>query len=239
MKLDTRITIPALMTFLALAGCAGDKEDAQPAPDAPPAAAPQPAPAPKAEAMPEETTGAATGMGETIDADPEYAEVISSYQANPTVAPFFENAYGFVVFPTVGKGGLGIGAAFGDGRVYVDNKQTGTATISEISIGLQAGGQAFTEIIFFEDQRAYEEFTAGNFEFDAEASGVAINAAANAQASTTGTSAGAGAGEDAGAGAQATAGYKKGMATFTYSKGGLMADATIGGQKFKFTPLGE
>ena len=103
-----------------------------------------------------------------------------------------------------------------------------------MSVGFQLGGQAFSEVIFFEDKRAYDEFTSGSFEFDASASAVAITAGAQAQAGSTGTSAGASAGPATGV--QASNKYRKGIAVFVHTKGGLMYEAAIGGQKFDFTP---
>jgi hypothetical protein len=105
----------------------------------------------------------------------------------------------------------------------------------EGSIGFQFGGQAFSEIIFFQDKRAYDDFTSGNFEFDATAQAVVITAGATAKAGTTGTSAGASAGPKTGI--QAETEYLKGMASFVHPKGGLMYELAIGGQKFTFTPL--
>jgi hypothetical protein len=101
-----------------------------------------------------------------------------------------------------------------------------------LSIGFQAGGQAFSQMVFFQDQRAYEEFTSGNFEFDATASAVAITAGVQAKAGTEGATAGASAGPATGK--QANAGYHKGMAVFVHAKGGLMYEASVGGQKFSF-----
>lgn len=164
----------------------------------------------------------------------DYAKTIGLFKQSDAVQPFFKNAYGYAVFPTVGKGGLGIGGAYGKGQVYRGGKVTGEATLTKLSIGLQAGGQAFSEIIFFEDKRAYDEFTRGSFEFDAAASAVAITAGAQAKAGTEGTTAGASAGPSAGK--QAKTKYRKGMAVFVHIKGGLMYEAAIGGQKFKFTP---
>jgi hypothetical protein len=102
-------------------------------------------------------------------------------------------------------------------------------------VGFQLGGQAFSEIIFFQDKRAYAEFTSGTFEFDASASAVVITAGAQAKAGTEGGTAGASAGPATGA--QASIGYTKGVAVFVHTKGGLMYEATIGGQRFNFTPL--
>jgi lipid-binding SYLF domain-containing protein len=118
--------------------------------------------------------------------------------------------------------------------VYQGGKVTGEVSLIKGSIGWQLGGQAFSQMIFFEDKRAYDEFTSGNFEFDATASAVAITAGAQAKAGTEGASAGASAGPATGA--QAKTSYHKGMVVFTHAKGGLMYEASIGGQKFTFKP---
>jgi len=162
-----------------------------------------------------------------------YSEAIGVFKASPVVKPYFKSAYGYAVFPTVGKGGIGIGGAFGKGRVYRRGVVTGTVSLAKVTIGLQLGGQAFSEIIFFKDKRAYRDFTKGQFEFDAAASAVAITAGAQARTSTEGASASAGLW---GAGNQAKSKYRKGMAVFTFAKGGLMYEASIGGQKFTFQP---
>ena len=161
-----------------------------------------------------------------------YSNTIDVFKKSPAVQPFFENAYGYAVFPTVGKGGIGIGGAYGKGRVYRGGKVTGTTSLIKATIGFQLGGQAFSEIIFFQDKRAYNEFTRGNFEFDAAASAVAITAGAQAKAGTDGATAGASAGPATGT--QAKTNYRKGMAVFVHTKGGLMYEAAIGGQKFSF-----
>ena len=137
------------------------------------------------------------------------------------------------MFPTVGKGGIGIGGAYGSGQVYAQGVVTGTTKLLEATIGFQAGGQAFSQMIFFEDKRAFEEFTGGSFEFDAGVSAVAITAGVQASAGTEGTTAGASAGPATGA--QAETRYHKGMAVFVHAKGGLMYEATVGGQKFSYT----
>lgn len=174
------------------------------------------------------------GTGAPVLAD-EYENTISIFKKSPSVQPFFNNAYGYAVFPTVGKGGMVVGAAFGKGRVYRQGELTGHVTLSKVSIGFQLGGQAFSEIIFCQDKRAYDEFTSGSFEFDASMSAVAVTAGAQAKAGTEGTTAGASAGPATGA--QASIGYTKGLAVFVHTKGGLMYEAAIGGQKFDFTPL--
>ena len=148
-------------------------------------------------------------------------------------AQFFKTAYGYAVFPTIGKGGVGIGGAYGKGCVYAKGKHVGDTSMTQLSIGFQLGGEGYSEIIFFQDERSFKEFSAGNFEFGADAQAVAITLAAQAKASSTGASAGASATKhDA-----TTAGeYHKGMATFTIIKGGLMYEAAIAGQKFNYKP---
>jgi lipid-binding SYLF domain-containing protein len=160
---------------------------------------------------------------------------IQVFELNSTVAPFFEKSYGFAVFPAVGKGGFGLGGAFGKGSVYVGRKITGRVTMTKLTVGFQLGGQAFSEIIFLKDKRAYDEFTSGSYEFDATASAVAITIGAGAQAGTAGTSANASAGPATAA--QIEYGFNKGMAVFTHAIGGLMYEAAVGGQRFKFTPI--
>lgn len=164
-----------------------------------------------------------------------YTEALEVFKKSPAVQPFFQNAYGYAIFPTVGKGGIGIGGAYGQGKVFAGGKATGTARLFKATIGFQLGGQAFSELIFFQDRRAYEDFTSGNFEFDAQVSAVAITAGAQAKVGTEGATAGASAGPATGA--QAETSYRKGMAVFIHVKGGLMYEAAIGGQKFSFEPL--
>ena len=164
----------------------------------------------------------------------DYSSTLNAFRASPVVAPFFKSAYGYAAFPTIGKGGIGIGGAHGKGQVYRGGQVTGTTSMTQLTIGFQLGGQAYSQMIFFQDKRAYDSFTAGNFEFGAQASAVAITASAQAQAGTGGTGAGASTGRDAGT---QKAGYRNGMAVFTYAKGGLMYEASLGGQKFGFEPV--
>ena len=154
------------------------------------------------------------------------------FRSSPQVMEFFENSYGYAVFPTIGKAGYVIGGSYGNGKVYRGGRVTGRSTVIEGSIGFQIGGEAFSEIIFFKDKRAYQEFTSGNFEFDATAQAVAVTAGAGAQAGTTGISAGASGGS--GSGVHADTDYYKGMAIFVLPKGGLMFEFSVGGQKFSF-----
>jgi len=155
---------------------------------------------------------------------------INVFKRAEAVQPFFENCYGYAVFPTVGKAGIVVGGAYGQGRVYQADLITGTATITKITVGFQLGGQAFSEIIFFQDKRAYDEFTDGSYEFDASISAVVVTAGIQAKAGSDGGTAGASAGPATGI--QADTGYYKGMAVFIHAKGGLMYEAAIGGQKF-------
>ena len=161
----------------------------------------------------------------------DYADTVQLFKNAGQSGTFFDKAYGYAVFPTVGKGALGIGGARGKGRVYAQGKYVGDTTLTQLSIGFQAGGQAYSQIVFFEDERAYREFTSGEFGFGAGVSAVAITAAASATASTTGNSAGISGGKKD---ATTTGEYYKGMAVFIIAKGGLMYEAALAGQKFSF-----
>ena len=161
------------------------------------------------------------------------ADTITVFRGAGQSKAFFDKSYGYAVFPTIGKAAVGIGGAHGKGKVYVGGKYVGDTSMTQLTIGLQLGGQAYSEIIFFEDQRAFDAFTSGNFEFGAQASAVAITAGASAQAGTTGTTAGASTTQKE---ATTAANYSNGMAVFTVAKGGLMYEASIGGQKFSYTP---
>ena len=165
----------------------------------------------------------------------EYSGTVKVFKGSPLIKEFFGNSYGYAVFPKIAKGGLGVGAAHGNGQVYKGDVVTGKTSMTQVTIGFQAGGEAFSQIIFFQDKRAYEEFISGNFEFGAQAQAVAITAGAQAQAGSGGSSAGASGGTQS-AGSQ-KASYHKGMAVFTKAIGGLMYEASIGGQKFKYEPL--
>ena len=164
----------------------------------------------------------------------KFTDTMNVYKKSKAVQPFFKNAYGYAVFPTIGKAGIGIGGSYGTGQVYKGGKVTGEVSVIKGSIGFQWGAQAFSEMIFFKDKRAYDEFTSGEFEFDATASAVAITAGAQAKAGTEGATAGASAGPATGE--QAKTSYHKGMVVFVHTKGGLMYEASIGGQKFTFKP---
>jgi len=164
------------------------------------------------------------------------SETLKLFQDAGESASFFKKSYGYAVFPTIGKAGLGIGGAHGSGCVYQQGKQIGTAKMNQLSIGWQAGAQGYSLLVFFEDDRALKDFTSGEFEFGAKASAVAITAGASAGASTSGTSSGASGGKND-AKTQTRTGYENGMASFSIIKGGLMYEAALGGAKFKYDPL--
>lgn len=167
----------------------------------------------------------------------EYTDTVKLFRAENAVRSFFDKSYGYAVFPTIGKAGYVIGGAHGKGRVYRGGSHVGDSTMNQVTIGWQLGGQAYSQIIFFENKRAFDEFTSGNFEFAAQATAVAITAGATVQGGTTGASANASGTQNHVK--QAPAKYFDGMAVFTITKGGLMYEASIGGQKFSFTRQGE
>ena len=161
----------------------------------------------------------------------EYTDTIAIFKKAGQSSQYFSTAHGYAVFPTIGKGGVGIGGAHGKGRVYEKGKYIGDTSMTQVTVGFQLGGQAFSEIIFFQDVRALKDFTTGNFEFGAEASAIAITAGASAQAGSQGR-------RQPRAQPRTTprtaGGYNKGMAIFTVAKGGLMFEASVGGQKFNY-----
>jgi len=166
----------------------------------------------------------------------DYSSTINDFKKIPVVAKFFDGAYGYAVFPSIGKGGLGIGGSHGKGQVYEGGKVIGFTSTSDISIGAQAGGQAYSQIIFFENAEALTKFTGGNFEFEASAEAIAVQAKAEASASTEGTGASASGSKTSGK-STAGANYQNGVVVFTMAKGGLMYAATIAGQKYGYKPV--
>ena len=164
----------------------------------------------------------------------DYADTIEIFKNAGQSGAFFANSYGYAVFPTIGKGGLGVGGAHGSGRVFEQGKYVGDTKMNQVTVGLQAGGQAFSQIVFFQDKRAFDEFTSGRFELGATAQATVISASASGSAGSGGSSAGVSGGKkDA-----ATAGrYDKGVVVFAVAKGGLMLEASVGGQKFSYKPL--
>ncbi|MGB5243884.1 MAG: lipid-binding SYLF domain-containing protein [Lutimonas sp.] len=146
----------------------------------------------------------------TKDAQNAISEIKKDY---PSLNDYMSKAYGYAIFPKITKAGLGVGGAGGKGVVYQGGKITGQATLSQASIGLQAGGQQYSEMIFFETKEAYEHFTNGKLKFDGQASAVALEK-----------------------GASVDLAYKDGVAVYTKAIGGLMFEASLGGQHFKFKP---
>jgi lipid-binding SYLF domain-containing protein len=166
----------------------------------------------------------------------DYSDAINSFKSAGESGNYFSNSYGYAVFPTIGKAGLGIGGSHGTGKVYQQGQVIGESKMTQLSVGLQAGGQVYSQIIFFEDEGALKAFTSGNFEFSAQATAVAITAGVSAEANTGGgTAAGASGGKNDAS--TTSRGYRKGMAIFTVAKGGLMYEAALGGQKYSYKPL--
>jgi len=164
-----------------------------------------------------------------------YSDTVNLFKNAHESASFFSNSYGYAVFPTIGKAGFGVGGALGKGRVYRQGRLIGDVTMRQLSVGFQAGGQSYSQMIFFENKRALDDFTSGNFEFGANVGAIAITASASASGGTTGTSAAA-SGDKKKA---ATAGeYHDGMVVFTIAKGGLMYEASVSGQKFSYKARG-
>jgi lipid-binding SYLF domain-containing protein len=174
----------------------------------------------------------ALALGPAARAD-DYDDTVRLFRNAGESAAYFDKCFGYAVFPTIGKGGLFVGGAHGTGRVYKGSKYVGDTSMTQVSVGLQAGGEAYSQIIFFEDQRAFDEFTRGNFAFGADANAIVITAAASASAGTTGAAAGASGGKND---ARTAGNYHNGMVVFTIAKGGAMYQATLGGQKFAYKP---
>ena len=137
--------------------------------------------------------------------------IVKFKQADSSMKVFFDKAYGYVVFPSIGKGGFIVGGGHGDGWVYEKGRHIGRATVTELTVGAQIGGQSFSEIIFFADKSTLDDFKRGNWELDAQASVILVKSGASKDAS-----------------------YDHGVAVFTMPKSGLMAEATVGGQKFQY-----
>ena len=157
-------------------------------------------------------------------------ETLEKFRVLGDVPEMLAESHGYAVLPTIGKGGIGIGAAGGTGCVFKQGVHTGNVSMGQVTIGFQLGGQAYSQIILFKNADVYNDFTRGQFEFGADATAVALTYGAQAGASTKGASASAG-------DTKATGSWKRGMAVYTLAKGGLMYEASIGGQKFKFKPL--
>lgn len=164
-----------------------------------------------------------------------YGDTISLFKEAGASARYFHDSYGYAVFPTIGKGGFGVGAAHGDGRVYKHGVYVGRTAMTQVSFGFQFGGQAYSEILFFKDADAFARFESGKFALSADANAVAVTASASASAGTNGSSASASAADND---ARTAGHYQDGVAVFTIAKGGLMYEAAVAGQKFSFKPGG-
>lgn len=160
------------------------------------------------------TSGLAFG-GFSSDLIPQANETINMFKKNDkSIQSFFAKSAGFAVFSNVGKGGLGIGGMNGDGVVFEKGNPIGYTELTAVTFGLQAGGQAFRELVFFQSKKDLENFKNGNLKFSAQVSAVAATA-----------------------GAAAKTNFQNGLAVFTMAKGGLMYEASVGGQKFSYKPL--
>jgi lipid-binding SYLF domain-containing protein len=135
-------------------------------------------------------------------------------KTDPSMKDLFNNSYGYVIFPNVGKGAVGVGAAGGSGAVYEKGKPIGTAKMTQVTVGAQAGGQAYHEVIFFENKAALDHFKESKTEFSAGVSAVAAKAGASADAK-----------------------YREGVVVYTEEIGGLMLEASVGGQKFTYKSI--
>ena len=157
---------------------------------------------------------------DTIDVSREIKEaqatVVDFKKADPEMSRFFDKAVGYAVFPTVKKGAVGVGGASGSGIVFEKGTATGKASLTQVTIGAQIGGQTYSEVIFFETMSALTDFKKGTLALAAQASAVAASAGASKDVK-----------------------YQDGVAVFTHEKGGLMAEASVGGQKFRFEPFGK
>jgi len=144
-----------------------------------------------------------------VDCDSAKAEFL---RTDPLLKNVFDAAYGYLILPNIGKGAMGVGGASGNGMVYEQGKLVGTAKMSQVTVGFQVGGQAYRELIFFENKADLDRFKQNKIEFSAQASAVAATL-----------------------GASANAKYTDGIMIYTQQKGGLMYEASVGGQKFKYS----
>jgi lipid-binding SYLF domain-containing protein len=153
-------------------------------------------------------------VDEATGARRDTAEALAAFRQNETLGPYFEQAVGFVVFPSVAKAGFGIGGAYGKGQLFEAGTVIGESSVTQLSIGLQLGGQAYSEIIFFRDARALETFKTGKFELGAQAGAVLIKEGVSVETA-----------------------FNEGIAVFTAAKGGVMYEASLSGQKFSYRSL--
>jgi lipid-binding SYLF domain-containing protein len=160
-------------------------------------------------------TPAIAGWDPTEKSTPKSSKTIAQFKkANPSLNIFFKKAYGYAVFPSVTKGGIGLGGAYSKGQVFEKGKIVGSVSLNQITIGLQLGGQIFSEIIFFKDKKTLDKFKSKGFTIAAQASAIAADE-----------------------GTSANVDYNSGVAIFTLGISGYMVEASVGGQKFIFKPL--
>lgn len=164
----------------------------------------------------------------------EYSDAVATFHKADESGKFFQTAYGYAVFPKIGKAGVGIGGAHGKGRVYEKGNYIGDTTMNQLSLGAQLGAEGYSQMIFFENQAALKKFTAGNFEFAAGMQAVVITAGAGAKAGTAGATAGASVEKETAK--VAAPAYHDGTAVFTIIRGGLMYEVSLAGQKYKYQP---
>lgn len=162
-----------------------------------------------------QTAPSGKAEADKLASDAEFTQK-RALEQDPDLKQWFNKSHAYVIFPSIGKGGIGIGGSFGRGIVYLKGTKVGYASITEGSIGFQLGAQSFSELVFLQNKKAYEKFTSGSFELGAQASAVAVTEGASAKGQFT-----------------------EGVAVFTFVNGGLMYEATVGGQKFNFTPMAE
>ena len=150
---------------------------------------------------------------QALDADVQ-STLDAMRKTDPSFGSFLDKAYGYAVYPTVGKGGFLVGGSYGHGEVFEGGRMIGFSDITQATIGAQIGGQSFAEVVAFEDKAALDKFIQSDYAFTAQVTAVAIKS-----------------------GAAANARFRDGVAVFTYINGGLMAEAAAGGQRFRFDPV--
>lgn len=162
-----------------------------------------------------DSNGSANATEAANNASTDAQTVIDNFRRkDPSLGKFFDSAYGYAVFPKIAKGAAGVGAANGDGVVYEQGALVGTSEMTQVTLGFQLGGQTYSEIVFFQNKWNLDSFKSGTFEFSANASAIAAES-----------------------GAAAANDFSNGIAVFTLPRGGLMFEASIGGQKFSYRPI--
>ena len=153
-----------------------------------------------------------SAYGQKFEVEESNRTIAEFKETDPDISSFFDSSYGYAVLYSVGKGGIGVGGASGKGTVYKGGTPEADVRMTQVTVGLQLGGQKYAEVIFFEDKDTYDRFVGSNFEFAAQVSAVALKEGVSADAE-----------------------YRDGVLVFTMAIGGLMYEASVGGQKFKVT----